>query len=143
MDDLINQARSKLETSYRRPVHTVCAALKTKDGQVITALNSDHFSGFVCAETAALSHAMNLGNHDFESIAAVRKEADGNMAVANPCGKCRQILYDYSPELKVAINSGDKIVEVHIAELLPFAFRRQQDKIQQALRGNSLEEIVG
>ncbi len=142
MDDLISHARKVLEASYLKPIHTVCAVLETRDGQVVTALNSDHFSGFVCAETAALSQAMSLGMHEFKRIVAVRKESDGTTAVANPCGKCRQILYDYSPELIVIVDKGSEIVQMQIADLLPFAFQPQKEKIQQALREESLKEIV-
>jgi cytidine deaminase len=55
-------------------------------------------------------------------------------AIANACGKCRQILHDYAPGIKLAINNNGMTEEVEIEALLPYAFKRQQEKIQAALK---------
>lgn len=143
MDDLIQQATNFLKVRYKKPVHTVAAALQTSDGKIYLGLNIDHFSGFVCAETSALATAMNSGEKSFTKIVAVRKEKDGKIRIANPCGKCRQILHDYTPNIEVVVIDGENIETHTIEELLPFSFKRQREKIQEALSGENMHEVVG
>lgn len=143
MKKLVTRATELLEERYRKPVHTVAAALETKEGKVFLGLNIDHFSGFVCAEMSVLATAMNAGEKDFLRIAAVRKNQDGTIVVVNPCGKCRQILYDYTPSIQVAVIEGEAIKACAIEELLPYSFKRQREKIQLALNGGEIEEVIG
>lgn len=143
MDDLRRQATDFLYDRYKKPLHTVAAAIKTKGGNVYLGTNIDHFSGYVCAETAALATAINMGEQDFAEIVAVRRESDGALDIANPCGKCRQILYDYSPNIKVLVKDNDSVKVVTIEELLPYGFVRQREKIQGVLTGGHMGEVVG
>lgn len=132
---LIQAASSLLKKRYTPPVHSVASALRTKDGTIITSVNIDHFSGFVCAEMAALSRAINDGMYDFDEIVAVRMDDNGVPQVANMCGKCRQIFNDYAPGIRVIVADGEQ-PEVHtIEELLAFSFSRQQKKIQAVIHG--------
>lgn len=131
--DLFEAASSLLNDRYSPPVHTVAAALRTKKGRIICALNIDHFSGFVCAETAALTIAINEGEYEFDDIVAVRKD-EGEPAIANMCGKCRQIFYDYAPTINIVTSNG----VMNIDEVLPGAFTRQREKIQAALSKDEL-----
>ena len=39
-----------------------------------------------------------------------------------PCGACRQLLYDYAPDIDIIMTDGKKIKSVPLSELLPFAF---------------------
>ncbi len=134
MDDLVAKAEVFLSERYKRPVHTVAAALQAGSGKVYLGTNIDHFSGYVCAETSVLATAMNAGETVFTRMACVRREPDGAVAIANACGKCRQILHDYAPGIKLAINNNGMTEEVEIEALLPYAFKRQQEKIQAALK---------
>ena len=133
MSDLIEIAADLLNAKYRPPVHSVSAALETKKGDIITAVNIDHFSGFVCAETAALAIAINAGNYEFKRIVAVRRNKNGENTIANMCGKCRQIFYDYAPGIDVITRAGTR----HIDEILPDAFDRQREKIKDSLGVNN------
>jgi cytidine deaminase len=131
---LIDAATALLSERYNPPVHSVAAALRTASGDVISSVNIDHFSGYVCAETAALDHAVSRGLYDIERIVAVRKNDNGDIAVVNMCGKCRQIFHDYAPEVSVIV-ADDMGIEVKaINELLPFSFARQQQKIQAVIK---------
>jgi len=134
---LIDVASKELEARYSKPVHSVASALRTKSGEVIVALSVDHFNSFVCAETAALSKAMNEGYYEFDSVVAVRKDKEKNTVIANMCGKCRQIFHDYAPAINVIsydFNRSDYVVKT-IDELLPFAFTRQREKLQEIVEG--------
>lgn len=135
--ELVVLATELLDKRYNKPVHTVAAALRTASGQIYTAVNIDHFSGFVCAEMSALDKAINHGEYRFDKIVAVRKD-DNNIDVVNMCGKCRQIFHDYDPGIGVIVHKGDELAEKTIEELLPFSFVRQQYKIQ-AVIGNGSE----
>jgi len=131
MSDLIELATRTLESKYVYPIHTVAAALRTTSGEVVTAVNIDHFLGLVCAETAALTIAMNDGEYSFEEIVAVRKADDGTVSVVDLCGKCRQILHDYAPGVSVITTQGRRSID----DLIPLPFTRQQEKIKNALSG--------
>lgn len=131
---LIRVASDLLKKRYAPPVHSVAAALRTKDGAIITSVNIDHFSGFVCAETAALSRAINDGVYDFDTIVAVRMNDDGTPQVVNMCGKCRQIFHDYAPDIRVIVADGAQPESHAIEELLAFSFARQQNKIQAVIQ---------
>ena len=111
-------------------MHSVAAALETTSGKVITAVNIDHFLGFVCAETAALTIAINQGEYKFKRVVAVRKNEGSNIKITNMCGKCRQIFFDYAPEIQVVTETKN----VSINEMLPDPFVRQQQKIQDKVK---------
>lgn len=130
MNELHQQASTLLDEKYYPPVHSAAAALRAKTGETFVATNIDHFSGFVCAETAALSAAINSGVYEFEQIVAVRKNKEKITIVANMCGKCRQIFHDYAPGVQVMMDDGElKTIE----QILPNAFMRQREKIQDVL----------
>lgn len=135
--ELIAAASALLIDRYAPPVHSVAAALRTKDGKIITALNIDHFSGFVCGEMAALSAAINDKIYAFDSIVAVRMDDDGNPQVANMCGKCRQIFHDYTPGIRVIVADDQGTATRTIEELLSHSFTRQQRKIQAVIKGEA------
>lgn len=133
--ELINIVTKVLEEKYAHPIHSVAAILRTKEGHVITSTNIDHFSGYVCAETSALDQAINQGHYDFDIVAAVRMDEDGMIGIANMCGKCRQIFHDYSPDINVIVTDGNKNFVKNIDEILPFSFKRQQNKIHTVIEG--------
>ena len=137
--DLILQATNLLNERYSPPVHSVAAAIRTKSGEVFTALNIDHFSAYVCAETAALSEAINKKEYEIDIVVAVRKNSENAVTVANMCGKCRQIFHDYAPEALVVVTDGDTIMQKTISEILPFAFTRQREKIQSVIEGAKIQ----
>lgn len=128
--ELIDHAVKLFDQRYNPPVHSTAAALKTKSGEIFAGINIDHFSSYVCAETAALSEAIHRKEYELDMVVAVRKTLDGEVQVANMCGKCRQIFHDYSPGIKVIVTDGELIETKTIAELLPYVFTRQRDKIQ-------------
>jgi cytidine deaminase len=39
-----------------------------------------------------------------------------------PCGRCRQVLLDYFPDLKVIVGTGDRTRTVRITDLLPESY---------------------
>lgn len=99
----------------------VGAALLTKSGKVYKGINieSSSYSLTICAERVALFKALSEGERDFDSIAIV---ADGD-ELCPPCGACRQVLWDFAPDLKVILaNAKGDMKEYKLRELFPAAF---------------------
>jgi cytidine deaminase len=99
----------------------VGAALEAADGTIITGCNVENASyGLtVCAERVAMFKALSDGHRGFVRIAVV---ADTE-APTSPCGACRQILWEFGPDLDVILANLTAITGTHrMADLLPHAF---------------------
>ena len=99
--ELIAAARDAIRQRYRNDWQEVGAALRTRDGRVVTGVNIDAYLGrmAVCAEAVAIGRAITeAGDQGIETIVAVRHpkpdEPDQTIAVVSPCGSCREIICD-------------------------------------------------
>jgi len=102
----------------------VGAALRTRGGKVYQAGNieSSSYGLTLCAERVALFKALSEGERQFESIAV----AAGTDEMCTPCGACRQVLWDYAPNLRVIlVNRHGETRTVALADLLPEAFDKR------------------
>jgi cytidine deaminase len=102
----------------------VGAALLSEKGDVFTGCNveSSSYGLTICAERVALTKALSEGVTNFISIAIFAGEEEATP----PCGACRQLLYDYAPNLEIILKNK-KSIEVHsIKNLLPKAFNDSQ-----------------
>lgn len=118
---LINKATQLVNKYNDDNNHTVAAAVLTKDDKIITSMNFYHFSGGPCAEIAALARVVSEGEKP-EVIVAV---GHNNRGVLSPCGKCRQIMYDYYPDVKIILSNEGNIKA--IKELLPDAYNSEEE----------------
>lgn len=75
----------------------------------------------VCAEAVALGTILSRGDAKIETIVAV----DRRGGVISPCGMCREMIADYSPEAQVIIPTEDGAAVVGIQSLLPFMGERR------------------
>jgi len=101
-------------------VHTVAAAALTAGGRVVTGLNLSHFTGGPCAELVVLANAAALGDGELELVVAVGNRGRGVLA---PCGRCRQVLLDLQPGVRVVLPDGaDEPRIMDIVDLLPSAY---------------------
>jgi cytidine deaminase len=128
---LIAAARKAIKQRYRNEWQEVGAALRTRDGRVITGVNIDAYLGrmAVCAEAVAIGRAITeAGDQGIETIVAVRHpkpdEPDQTIAVVSPCGSCREIIHDYDAKARVIVPNGDEPSVATIAELLPNKYVR-------------------
>ena len=128
---LIAAARAAITERYRNEWQEVGAALRTRDGRIITGVNIDAYLGrmAVCAEAVAIGRAITeAGDQGIETIVAVRHpkpdEKDQTVAVVSPCGSCREIIYDYDAKARVIVPNGDEPSVATIAELLPNKYVR-------------------
>lgn len=116
INTLIATAQNLLDKHGDGKNHTVAAVIKAVDGKVYAGINVFHFTGGPCGEISALSAALSDGNKQLDLIVAV---GDNNRGVIAPCGRCRQVLFEYNPEIKVVINKNGNNVLMSIRELLP------------------------
>ncbi|MFI6864692.1 cytidine deaminase family protein [Streptomyces sp. NPDC050421] len=117
--ELIQAAAHVARTRCRGNNHTMAAAARAQDGRIITAANVYHFTGGPCAELVLLGTAAAQGAYELDTIVAV---GDGDRGVVPPCGRCRQVLLDYFPALKVIVGAGERLRTVSISDLLPESY---------------------
>ena len=100
----------------------VGAALLCADGSVYTGCNVENaaFGSTICAERTALVKAVSEGRRDgFTRLAVVGNSAEPCW----PCGACRQMLYEFAPDLTVLVARRDhSFVKLALHELLPHGF---------------------
>jgi cytidine deaminase len=117
--ELIRIATKARERAYAPYSHfSVGAALLTKSGRVFQGANIENvsFRLTMCAEQAAVCAALAEGERDFVEIAVV---ADSKEPVV-PCGACRQVLAEFSPEMKIVMSNLDgRSQTLNLSELLP------------------------
>ena len=100
----------------------VGAALLCADGSVFTGCNveSAAYGSTICAERTALLKAVSEGYRENWTAIAVAGRGD---EFCWPCGSCRQMLYEFAPELRVLAVRGDgEYEEAKLSDLLPRGF---------------------
>ncbi|MET9463967.1 cytidine deaminase [Streptomyces sp. NPDC006544] len=117
--ELIEAAAHVARTRCRGDNHTMAAAARTQDGRIVTAVNAYHFTGGPCAELVLLGTAAAQGVYELDTIVAV---GDRDRGVVSPCGRCRQVLLDYFPALKVIVGAGHGTRTVSLTDLLPESY---------------------
>ena len=101
--------------------HTVGCAIRCTNGNVYTGVNCDGIHGF-CAEYVTIGMAISAGEREFDTIVAVHDKHLNH--VIPPCGNCRQMLYEYCPDIMVIVNDETgKLIKVKARDLLPFAWQ--------------------
>ena len=87
--------------------YKVAAALLTADGKIFTGVNVENaaFGLTICAERAALFSAVSAGYRSFSHLVVLSQDSDN---LPFPCGACRQVLREFSPDLKIIVTGGEK-----------------------------------
>lgn len=116
---LIEAARIVIDEQSDGEIHTMGAAVLDERGNIHVGVNVFHFTGGPCAELVALGTARSAGARVLKTIVAV---GDRGRGVKAPCGRDRQILADYHPDIQVIVPTPDGPRAVAIGELLPHAF---------------------
>ena len=115
--DLARKARKRAYAPYSH--YRVGAALLGRSGTVYTGCNVENasYSHTVCAERTAVLKAVSEGESEFEAIAVVTRNG------GSPCGACRQVLSEFSPELIIYIADKDgEYRTTTLKKLLPDSF---------------------
>ena len=121
--ELMARAVDMLQRSYVPYSHfPVGAALLCADGTVFTGCNVENaaYGEAICAERTAVVKAVSEGHRDdFIKIAIAGNSKD----FCWPCGTCRQVLWEFAPELEVLVcNEARDMVKFPLRELLPQGF---------------------
>jgi cytidine deaminase len=105
--------------------HTVAAAAMDANGVIYTGVNVHHFTGGPCAEVVVLGvAAAAAAAAPLITMVAVGKGGQGVLA---PCGRCRQVLSDYFPDIGVIMPTWPNEqgpTRVRVSSLLPGTFLR-------------------
>lgn len=120
--ELVELAFTMLDRSYAPYSNfPVGAALEGSDGVVYTGCNVENaaYGSCICAERTALVKAVSEGCRSFRRLAVVGSSAD----YCWPCGACRQMLYEFAPDLEIlAANKDHQFVKYTLRQLLPCGF---------------------
>lgn len=120
---LVDLAFAMLDRSYiPYSKFPVGAAICCADGTVFTGCNVENaaYGSTICAERTALVKAVSEGHRDdLERIAIAGNSTD----YCWPCGACRQMLYEFNPDMTVLIARSDRqFVSLPLRELMPYGF---------------------
>lgn len=102
-------------------VFPVGAALECADGTVFTGCNVENaaYGSSICAERTALVKAISAGKRTFVRLAVAGNGKD----FCWPCGACRQMLYEFQPDLTIlAANESHHFVKTTLRDLMPHGF---------------------
>ena len=121
--ELVSKAVEMQKFSYipysRFPVG---AALLCEDGRVFTGCNVENaaYGSTICAERTALVKAVSEGYTSGVTAIAIAGQGGD---YCWPCGACRQMLYEFAPDLRVLAVRGDgQFMEASLRNLLPHGF---------------------
>lgn len=117
--ELIRAATEVARTRCRGDQHTMAAAARARDGRIVTGVNAYHFTGGPCAELVVLGAAAAQGAYELDTMVAV---GDRGRGVVPPCGRCRQVLLDYFPDLRVIVAPDGRPASIPVADLLPAGY---------------------
>lgn len=124
-EELVKASRQVRKNAYARySDYRVGAALLAESGTIYTGCNVENATyGLThCAERTAVCSAVADGQQQFQAICI---SLTGH---PYPCGSCRQVLYEFSPDMLVLLDNLDLPEDqppqvVRLTELLPHAFR--------------------
>lgn len=121
-EELKAAAVSMLDRAYCPYSHfPVGAALECADGTVFTGCNVENaaYGSTICAERTAICKAISEGHRDFVRIVIAGKGQD----YCTPCGPCRQVMREFSPNLEViCLNGKGEELTLTLEQLLPHSF---------------------
>ncbi len=121
--ELVHLALEARKHAYAPYSHfAVGAALLCQDGRVFTGCNVENsaYGSTICAERTALVKAVSEGcTTGWTNIAIAGSGSDACW----PCGACRQMLYEFAPNLRVLAARSDGTIEsALLSQLLPHGF---------------------
>jgi cytidine deaminase len=127
---LLKVAQELLGRVWVHGRHEVATALRAVDGKIYTGV---HLEGScrrssICAEGVAMGTARAglepAAPLQIEAVVSVQIKPAGQYRIIAPCGVCRELISDYSPDAAVWITSDDGVVAMRALDLLPSKSRR-------------------
>ncbi len=99
--------------------YPVGAALLAADGALYTGCNVENaaYPACICAERVAITKAISEGCREFVALAVATRDG------GSPCGTCRQVMFEFAPDMVVLlVNERQIVAEYRLRELLPHGF---------------------
>jgi len=122
MDPLIEAALRVRENAFAPYSNfKVGAAVEAEDGRIFTGCNVENatYGLTICAERAALFHAISEGARRFKRMAV----AADTGRLTPPCGACRQLLWEFCGDALVTlVNLAGQVEIIPVRDLLPRPF---------------------
>lgn len=124
-DDLLNTLAQEAETMRDRAYvpyshYRVGVALHSTDGRIFGGCNIENaaYPACICGERTALVKAVSEGATEFDALVLITDNG------GTPCGLCRQMLYEFAPQLPIICLNGDGeiVLEARLSEFLPHGF---------------------
>ena len=128
--ELLDIAQSLLARVWIHGRHEVATALRVSSGEIYTGV---HMEGScrrssICAEGVALGTAcggIEPGSAlRIDAVVSVQIKPAGHFRIIAPCGVCRELISDYTPDARVWITDEDGIKSIAAIDLLPSKTRR-------------------
>ena len=120
---LLTKAHEMTEFAYAPYSHfKVGAALLDDNGNIFTGCNVENasYGACCCAERTAVFKAVSEGSRSFKAIAIVSSGGGETF----PCGICRQVLSEFSPDITVILEDENGAVHSYtLSKLLPHSFK--------------------
>ena len=111
---LIEIAAKTIKDNYIVKMHTIGAAIQTKNNHMYTAINIRTATMGICAEQIVIGMAFAKQEKNISSIVSVISYGDDEYAILPPCGSCRQLFVDYLPEMFVIVNYKEKLKAINL-----------------------------
>jgi cytidine deaminase len=128
--ELLDIAQRLLARVWVHGRHEVASALRTLDGGIHTGV---HLEGScrrssICAEGAAMAAARAALAPELplqvDSIVSVQIKPAGQFRIIAPCGVCRELISDYSPQARIWVTADEEVQVIAALDLLPVKTRR-------------------
>jgi cytidine deaminase len=125
---LTQRAERAITPLYVENRHQIGAVLLATDGRIFTGIHLEAMVGraSICAEAIALGKACEAGATGLRAAVAVRhpkpSEADQRTRIVPPCGLCRELLLDYSPNIRVIVADSGTRQLLMLGDLLPHKY---------------------
>ncbi|MBY0012637.1 cytidine deaminase [Paenibacillus typhae] len=130
-ETLVAAAKEIITKRYEWERHHVSAALRTRTGEIFTAVHLEASLSrvTVCAEAMVIGKAISEGYKEFDTIVAVRHpdpdSEDRDIRVVSPCGMCRELIADYASDCTVILPVEEGLAKADILDLLPHRYSRK------------------
>ncbi len=120
-EQLIEQAKEASQNAYAPySGFKIGAALLSKNGNVYIGCNVENasYSLTICAERNAVFKAVAWGEREFTAI-AIYADSDEFFP---PCGACRQVLSEFSTDMRIIMANHARVEVSTLDQLLPMRF---------------------
>lgn len=122
---LMDNAKQASKNSYSPfSRFAVGACVLASSGKTYNGCNVENssFGMTICAERCAIFKAVSEGEREILAIAIYSPNSDD----CNPCGACRQVMYEFQPddnEVEIVTESASELIVRKLSEYLPYGFK--------------------